>query len=114
MSDPKLKQAVLEIKEILLKHDIAAVIHLQSPAHCEFYYHLTPTWSCASFSESGEFRFKAAVHTGGPTEKERGRVTAGMLLGFLDMAERQTGDMHKVAMMLAKHMEISHWTRDEE
>jgi hypothetical protein len=114
MSDPILKQAVLEIAEILRKHDIAAVVHLQSRTHGEYYYHLSPTWSCASLSEQGEFRFKAAVKTGGPVEKERGRVTTGMILGFMDAAIKQQRDMEQVALMLGKHMEITHTTRYED
>lgn len=114
MPDPKLKLAMEEIKEILKRHDIAAIVHLQSQAHGEFLYSLSPSWSCASLSDDGRFRFKADIKTKPETDKERARVTTGMLISFLDAAEKQKQDMTTAARLVGKHMEIQHRTDYEQ
>ncbi len=50
-----------EIKEILLKHDIAGVIVLHTPGHSEYLSHLTPSYSCAKLEgrENELIRFRA-------------------------------------------------------
>lgn len=50
---PKLKKAAEEIKEILLKYDIAANVILHTPGFSEYLLHLTPTYSCA-WIENGD------------------------------------------------------------
>jgi len=114
MPDPKLKLAMEEIKEILKRHDIAAVVHLQSQAHGEFFYHIDPSWSCATLSPEGRFRFKADIKTKPETDKELARLTAGMLIAFWDAGRKQHEDMGKVARLLGKYMEIEHRTDYEQ
>lgn len=48
---PKLKTAMEEIKEILRKHDIAAVVILHTPGHSEYLNHFKTSYSCASIDE---------------------------------------------------------------
>jgi len=47
ITNPKLKEAMGEIEEILKKHDIAAVIALHTPGHGEIKLHIAPTYSVA-------------------------------------------------------------------
>lgn len=64
--DPKLKKAMEEMKAILKKYDIAAVIILHRPGFSEFLNEITPSYSCAHFhgneSVSG-IRFKTHGRT---------------------------------------------------
>lgn len=55
---PKLKKATEEIKQILLKHDIAANVILHTPGYSEYLLHITPTYSCA-WLENDMIRFRA-------------------------------------------------------
>jgi hypothetical protein len=55
---PKLKKAAEEIKQILLKYDIAANVVLHTPGNSEYLLHITPTYSCA-WLENDKLRFRA-------------------------------------------------------
>jgi hypothetical protein len=56
-SETKLKVAAEEIKEILKKHDIAAIFSLHTPGHGEFVLHLNTSYSCAYIYNDHELRF---------------------------------------------------------
>lgn len=57
---PKLKKAMEEIKEILLKYDIAGTVALHTPGFAEYINHITPSYSCATIDElNGRFALKA-------------------------------------------------------
>jgi hypothetical protein len=114
MPDPKLKAAMEDIKSILDFYDIAAIVHLQSKTHGEYLYSLSPTWSCATLSNEGVFRFKAAVKSKPDTDKELARATSGMIIAFLDAAKKQEQDMTQVAIMIGQHLHITHRTDCEQ
>lgn len=62
---PKLKKAMEEIKEILAKHDIGAMVVLHTPGHSEFLNKLNPSYSC--IIQNGDhirFRSKLADYDG--------------------------------------------------
>lgn len=50
---PKLKKAAEEIKEILEKYDIAAIVALHSPGFSEYVTSISPTYSCAKVLDGG-------------------------------------------------------------
>lgn len=50
---PKLKKAMEEIKEILIKHDIAGIVALHMPGFSEYLMKIDPSYSCAKFEEGG-------------------------------------------------------------
>ena len=113
-----MKMAMEEIKAIMNKHDIAGVVQLQSPTHGEFLYALEASWSCISFEPGGRVRFKAAMQSGGGSgdvtrERERARVSAGMVLGLIDAGRKQIEDLTQLAMLIGKHVNVEHWTRVE-
>lgn len=58
--DPVLKTAMLEIQEILDKHDIGGSVILTSQSHSEFLYHL-PNWCIVQFDKKkpGHVRIKS-------------------------------------------------------
>lgn len=114
MPDPKLKTAMEEIKAILDKHDIAAVVQLQSQQGGEFLYWLSPSWSCVTLTDEGQCRVKAAAKTGGPEEKQRLVDAIGMLMCFHDAAKKTQENMNQVVEMIVKHgVKFSHFTREE-
>jgi hypothetical protein len=114
MPDPKLKEAMEEIKAILKKHDIAAVVNLQSKNHGEYLFELSPSWSCITLSEDGYCRIKAAAKTGGPEEKQRLTDAIGLLMGFLDMARHTQESMQKVIdMLVGTGVKFDHQSRRE-
>lgn len=53
---PKLKKAASEIKEILKKYDIAALVTLHTNGFAEYINEITPSYSCASFTPDGNIR----------------------------------------------------------
>jgi hypothetical protein len=59
MSDPRLKAAMTEIKDIAEKHDIAGYFVLVSPTHSEFQFAMSPSWSCIHEEKDGSIRFRA-------------------------------------------------------
>jgi hypothetical protein len=57
---PKLKKAVAEIKEILMKYDIAGIVTVHTPGFSEYINHISPTYSCASLDDlSGRLELRA-------------------------------------------------------
>lgn len=113
MADPKLQAAMAQIKAVLIEHDIAGVVTLQGPGAVEYLYELSPSWSCVTIENTGMVRIKAQAATGPGSEKERLRVSAGMLLGFLDLARRNQDDVTKLLRCLSQYVEIEHWAREE-
>lgn len=77
---PKLKKAAEEIKEILKRYDIAALVVLHTPGHSEFVCELQPSYSCASF-EGNFLRIKAKKADYPTLEawKQKATDTANML-----------------------------------
>lgn len=62
---PKLKTAMEEIKAILAKHDIGAMVVLHTPGHSEFLNKIDPSYSC--IIQTGDhirFRSKLADYDG--------------------------------------------------
>lgn len=102
-----------EIKELLVKHDVAGMVNIIGKDSSEFLMHIEPSWSCLTFEKDPDgkpiaLRFKSAMKTGSPEEKERGRLTISMVCGFLDLIVIQFGNLNGLKQMLAEHVEIYH------
>lgn len=97
---PKLKEAAEEIKAILKKHDIAAVVLLHTPGFGEFINHFTPSYSCVKLVNDGkalEIKASAAEY---PDKEEKHRVigdTYNMLTILCEMGA------HQVEQLFALH-----------
>ena len=118
MSDPKLKEAAEEIKGVLKKHDIAAMVWLASAEHMEYLTVIDPSWSALSLEEIMDdvlirFRCRRKDYPSAEAHAEALRVTIGLLAGFLDMAKRREEDMANMLAMLARDVEFSHITKEE-
>ncbi len=109
MADPKLKQAIAEIRAILNKHDIGAAITLVSDTHAEFYYHLTPSWSVVQIRDT-TLHFKSR-RKDFKTLKEQVRCTTlstSMLCQIRDLNAHSFNFMEGVLTNLSKHYHIDH------
>lgn len=104
-----------EIKPLLKKYDCAAIVLLSSEKHMEFFYEVSPSWSCAKVEPSGFLRIKAlaADYPTKAAHKEAVQLTTGIFMGFLDLLERAKRDMATISAMLASKFDITHWTKDE-
>lgn len=114
MYDPKLKEAMEEIKAIIKKYDCAASVLIQSKAHAEYLYELSPSWSCVTLTPDGQCRVKAQAKTGPPEEAERLRASTGMLMGFMDHGIKMQKNMETVIQMLIDNgISFNHFTIEE-
>lgn len=114
MSDPILKEAMSEIMAVIHKHDLSASVLIQNKSQAEFLYELSPSWSCITLTPEGAVRFKAQAKTGGDSEKERLRVSVGLIMGILDHAKKQQEDMTMLVNMLIKNgVRFEHFTTEE-
>ena len=59
MPDPKLQEAMAEIRAVIQKHDIGGHVVLVSNTHAQYLYELSPSWSAITLSDSGELRIRA-------------------------------------------------------
>lgn len=69
---PKLKMAAEDIKDVLKKYDIAAVVVLHTPGFSEYLFAVTPTYSCAEL-DGGRFRVKIKLSHYNDDKKMRDR-----------------------------------------
>jgi hypothetical protein len=114
MPDPKLKTAMEEIKVILRKHDIGAVVMLASPTHTEYLYELGPTWACVQV-QGDQIRVRAHHSDFPSTAAQRQAVTdtASLFLGLRDASELAVDNLSRIVAMLAPHLDITHFSRHE-
>lgn len=102
-----LKAAAEEIKAIVRKYDLAAMIVLQGPKAVEYVREISPSWSCAKFEQHPDgsygIRVKALRASYPSLEAHIACVaaTTGMFIGFEHQAQKDAEDMAKVIKMLA-------------
>jgi hypothetical protein len=101
---PKLKTAMEEIKAILKKHDIAALVVLHSPGFIEYVNRLETNYSCAFVSE-GEFRVRLKTSEVG---KERAKELAEGTYNMINMMTDIIA-MHAKGYMDFEEMLREHW-----
>ena len=108
MPDPKLKEAMEEVKAILAKHDIAAIVVLASQTHGEHLYHVNPSWSCVKL-EGDALRIKAQRQDFPDLETQKKCVTesVGMLAVFMDVANIASKNMESMLEVIGQHIEFT-------
>jgi hypothetical protein len=118
MPDPKLKTAMEEIKAVLKKHDIAAVVVLASMTHLEFLRQYQASWNglkLEQLPEGVELRVRALREDFPSKEahEECVALSVGTILGFRDALVNEINALGMVAELLAKHIQIEHMTKQE-
>jgi hypothetical protein len=104
MPDPKLKTAVEEIRAVLKRHDIAAMINLGSQTHSEFLLVLDPTWSCMWMESPGLMRIRSK-RVDYPSKAAQEKVmedSIGLITGFQSTGRTNLANLDRVLVMLAK------------
>lgn len=110
MSDPRLKEAMAEIKAVMQRHDIAGAITLVSPYASEFLYHIDPSWSVAFFEGSDRLRIRARAEDFASQDQAHFCVesTVHMICTTRDIAAQTFGNMERLLAILGEHFEIEH------
>lgn len=107
----RLRELAGKIRALLKEYDVAGIVNIQGRDQAEFVNEITPSWSCLSWDNNaaGKFgiRFKAAMKTGGEEEKERARLTAGMVIGFEHVMGMQLLQLGQLIQLIGKHMDIT-------
>ena len=108
----RLRELAGKIRALLKEYDVAGIVNIQGRDQAEFVNEITPSWSCLSWSElpTGDYgiRFKARMKTGDDAEKDRARLTAGMVIGLEQIMAMQYLQIEQVIQMIGKHMDITH------
>lgn len=115
MPDPKLKTAAEEIKAVLKKHDIGAVVVLGSQSHTEFLIEIAPTWSCA-WMEGNFLRIRSqrSEYPSLEAQKKKLEDTVGLVMGFIDASRRNIESLEAVVALIGQKMDVSHWSRRDD
>lgn len=109
----RLRELAGKIRALLKEYDVAGIVNIQGKDQAEFVNEIAPSWSCLSWEceppHRTDFgiRFKAAVKTGGEEEKEKARLTAGMVIGFEHVMGMQLLQLGQVIQLIGKHMDIT-------
>lgn len=104
--DPKLREAMHEIDEILHKYDIGGFISLCSRTHTEFKMPIdTPTWSNIRYVKNGD-----AVHIKlhSKSDHKNTEDTVAMLASMRDMAGTCFTNCDAMLDMIEKHVKVTH------
>jgi hypothetical protein len=108
----RLLELLEKIKVLLKEYDVAAIINVQGKQQAEWILEVAPTWGCMSIEKAEDgteyIRFRAAIKTGGPEERERARLSSGIIMGFLDVNRKHSELLTQLAHMLGRHLTIEH------
>lgn len=109
--DPKLKEAMAEIRSICRKHDIAAYCALVSPTHSEFGLEITPTWSAAYWENKNEGKLRFRVKQA-EVGKENARIlielTCHMVYQIRDLCAQGFQFAEGMTKLIEQQVEVDH------
>lgn len=74
--NPILKKALEEIKPILKKYDVGALVVLHLPGHAEYFYRIDPGYSCLKFINGSAVRFNIKLEHYNNDKKLREKFVA--------------------------------------
>lgn len=106
---PKLKKVMEEIKAIVKKHDIGAMVVLHSPGYSEYLNHLATSYSCA-FIEGDKLRIRARLQEDFKGDREAWQKkitdTINMLQHFTDVSGPMLLAFFDLIDLIKKKVEI--------
>lgn len=106
--DPKLKEAMAEIKAICDKHDVGGFITLVSQTHSEFRLELAPSWSGLKWEEEGiRFRVKAK-ELGKEVARKVAGETCHLVYQLRDRCAQTFMHMDKLTKQIEEHLNVDH------
>jgi len=109
--DPKLKEALAEIRAICTKHDIAGYIALISQTHGEFGLEVTPSWSCAKWEDKSEGVLRMRIkesEVGKEKADTLAENTAHMIYQLRDLTALGFSYAAKLAELFGKQVGVEH------
>jgi hypothetical protein len=104
--DPKLREAMTEIEEVLKKHDIGGYIALTSKTHSEFRVAIDiPTWSVVRYIRDGE-----AVHIKLYTASRHAdtEATVHMIASIRDQSVLAFGQTEQIMNKIEEQIKVVH------
>lgn len=108
----RLKIARAKIEGILQEHDLAGVVVLHTPGMAEFFYSVTPSYSCAWIDEkAGQLRVKskAADYGGDKDAQLRDQAaTANMIHGLAGALLNAAGMFGSIAHFVDRQLRAEH------
>lgn len=108
----RLKIARAEIEGILKKHDLGGVVVLHTPGMTEFFYDITPSYSCVWIDEKAQMvriRSMATDYGGDREAQARDRAaTANMMHGFADSLANAAGMFGSIAPLIDELVGAEH------
>lgn len=111
---PKLKNAMEEIKAVIAKYDIAAVVVLHEPDFVEYFTKIDPSYSCASFIEGGVRVRSKAEDFGGDVEirNQKLKDTANLLQSLSTVGMKNTLELAEISEQIDKLLGSEHYGGD--
>lgn len=104
----KLQKLANKIEKLLRDEDVAGIINLQGKEFSEFRTIIDPSWSALKwqFGKGGRIgvRFTCKMATGTPEEKEKGRLTVGMIHGFEHICKIHLETMTQLRQLVGEHI----------
>lgn len=113
MPDPTIKPAIDEIKAVLAKYDMAAIVFVSSPTHTEFLLKVNTAWSVMRSDGNVGIRFRA-VAADFPSKADQKRaieISTGVVMGFADACRNTAIVLDRLTASLGSHFDISHISR---
>lgn len=108
---PKLKKAMTEVKEILLKYDIGASVILHNPSgHSEYLLRIDPSYSCARF-EGDYLRVKSKLSDyGGDKEAQKKSIadTINLISHLKDVSRNTASQLNMLEDKLKDFVDFEH------
>lgn len=105
-----------EIRAVLRKHDLAALVIIGSPTHTQFLIEPETSWSVAKFEQLPDgttgMRIRAK-HNDPPERREKLRLTTGLVLGWIAGIDEVQKALQWMAMELGKKIGIEHVDRND-
>lgn len=105
--DPKLREAIAEIKAVLKKHDIVGLVSLHSKTHGEFAFEPHASWSLCELipgpTHEATMRFKMR-----PKQKEDLEATTAFIYNTRDFLRMWWGHFEQMCNMIQKHALVLH------
>jgi len=114
MPDPKVHALIEEIKVMVRKADLGAVVIITSKTHTEFLYEVCPSWSCARLEEedqTGAFirvRSKRVDYPSAEAQKEHLERTFGMFMGLHNCCRNAVNILATLVKACVGTMTIEH------
>lgn len=114
MANPKLKEALKEIQEVLTKHDLAGFVLLADQKEIDYLYAFGASWTCARL-EGRELKIRAEPGQY-LTEADMMTTMADTVSLFLRLGNGCVGaiaDFEKIAVAIGQQADITNITRTE-